>query len=76
MNLLVRHYFARERQALSVYPGYFSNSFSSSSSKARQSAAEPAKPHTTLSCIFLSFLAVFLKTVGPKEICPSAISAT
>jgi hypothetical protein len=75
-NLLVLHCFASERQALNVWPGYFSNSFSRSSIRARQSAAEPAKPHTTLSWILRSFLAVFLKTVGPNEICPSAIRAT
>jgi len=48
-KLLVLHYLANDKHALSVYPGCFSNSFSSNSSKARQSAAEPAKPHITLS---------------------------
>ena len=74
--LLVLHCLARARQARRVWPGYFSNSFSRSSIRARQSAAEPAKPHTTLSESFLSFRAVVLKTVGPRDICPSATIAT
>ena len=74
--LLVLHCLARLRHALKVCPGYFSNSFSRSSISARQSAAEPAKPHTVSSLILRNFLAVFLKTVGPSEIYPSAIIAT
>ena len=74
--LFVLHCLASDRHALSVYPGYFSNSFSSSSTRARQSAAEPANPQITLSYILRIFFAVFLNTVGPSDIWPSAIMAT
>jgi hypothetical protein len=66
--LLVLHIFAKERHALKVYPGCFSNSFSKSSNKAKQSAADPANPHITPSYTFLNFFALFLKTVFPNDI--------
>ena len=70
------HICARAKQARRVCPGYLSNSFSSMPTSDRQSAALPAKPHTVLSFIFLNFLAVFLNTVLPSDIWPSAMMAT
>ena len=75
-NLLVLHCLASDKHALSVYPGCFSNSFSSNSRRARQSAADPANPQITVSYMRLNFFALFLKTVCPRDICPSPIITT
>ena len=74
--LFVLHIMAKLRQARMVCPGYFLNSLSNSSIKARQSAADPAKPQTMSGFILRSFLAVFLNTVLPREIYPSDIITT